>query len=71
MIFDAIITDRSTASCRICCERPAGLELDLALGVPDDAVGLGPRLLLASPPAAARRRPALRDDRFGLDPRAG
>ncbi len=45
MIFDAIITDRSTASWRICCSARCGLELNLALRVPDDAVGLGPRLL--------------------------
>ena len=40
-------------------ERAAGLELNLALRVLDDVVGLGARLLRASPRAAARRRTRL------------
>ena len=69
MIFEAIITDRSTASWRICWSAAAGLELNLALGVPHDVVGLGARLLpdLFAQPLAVR--PALRDDRFGLGAR--
>ena len=69
MIFDAIITDRSTASRRICWSARAGFQLNLALGVPDDAVGLGPRLLPHLLPQPLGVRAALRDDRLGLDAR--
>ena len=41
MIFDAIITDRSTASRADLLQRAAGFQLNLALGVPHDAFGLG------------------------------
>src|SRR6185503_3263578 len=51
-------------------ERPARLELNLALGVLDDIVGLGacPGADLLAQPVAVR--PALRDDRLRFDARA-
>ena len=56
MSFDAIMHRQIDRFVADLLERAAGLELNLALGVLDDAVGLGARLLLASLRAAARRR---------------
>ena len=69
MSLDAIITDRSAASCGSAAAR-ASSPADLALGVAHDALGLGPGLLprlLPEPLASAR---VSGDDRFRLQTRA-
>ncbi len=69
MSFEAINTDRSAASWRICCSARRGFQLNLALGVADDRLRLGLRLLphLFAKPFGIGA--ALGDDRLRLHAR--
>ena len=71
MIFEAMAIEMSTASWRTFCSARDVSSCDLALGVLDDVLGVGARLLLHLLAGADGVGARARDDGIGLGPRLG